>query len=165
MILIGIGSNLPTEAGPPIATCIRALERLNERGIAVTRCSPWYETAPVPISDQPWFANGVAEVETTLAPIWLLEVLQAIEHDFGRVRGIENAPRTLDLDLLAYNEVVLDVERLILPHPRLQDRAFVLQPLCDMAPDWRHPTLGLTAAELLSRLQPGQVLRRFHGNP
>lgn len=165
MILIGIGSNLASVAGPPIATCTQALVHLMSLGVNVVSRSPWYETAPVPVSDQPWFANGVVEVTTNLEPLALLDVLQAVEAEFGRVRGEKDAARTLDLDLLAYNHVIFDNPRLILPHPRLHERAFVLFPLRDLAPNWRHPRLGLTAMEMADRLPPGQQLRRFGGNP
>ena len=165
MILIGIGSNLPSLAGPPVVTCTRALVHLASLGVETVACSPWYETAPVPVSDLPWFANGVADVTTNLSPAALLGVLQAVEGEFGRVRSGKDAARTLDLDLLAYNDVISDDPRLILPHPRIQDRAFVLWPLRDVAPAWRHPVLGLTAVEMASRLPPGQDLRRFRGNP
>jgi len=165
MILIGIGSNLPSLAGPPVATCMKALMHLTSLGVEVVAHSPWYETAPVPVSDQPWFANGVIEVTTDRDPMELLGVLQAIEAEFGRVRSVKDAARTLDLDLLAYHDVISEDSRLILPHPRMQDRAFVLWPLRDLAPTWRHPVLGLTATEMADRLQPGQDLRRFGGNP
>ena len=165
MILIGIGSNLPSIAGSPIETCTKALVHLSSLGMQIIARSPWYETAPVPVSDQPWFANGVAEVGTNLDPLALLGILQAIEAEFGRVRGEKDAARTLDLDLLTYNGVISDDPRLILPHPRIQERAFVLFPLRDLAPGWRHPILGLTATEMADRLQPGQQLRRFGGSP
>ena len=101
----------------------------------------------------------MARVTTALGPEALLKALHGIESGFGRAPGLRNAARPLDLDLLAYDQLMLagDVE---LPHPRLQDRAFVLAPLCDLAPDWRHPRLGLTALELFTRLPPGQDLRR-----
>ena len=165
MILIGIGSNLPSLAGSPIETCTKALVHLASLGVMTIARSPWYETAPVPVSDQPWFANGVAQVATNLAPPALLDVLQAVEGEFGRVRTVKDAARTLDLDLLAYNDTISDDPRLTLPHPRIQERAFVLFPLRDLAPDWRHPLLGLTATEMADRLPPGQQLGRFGGNP
>ena len=108
----------------------------------------------MPASDQPWFVNGVAEVATRLDPAALLVLLHAVEREFGRTRGVANAARVLDLDLLAYGATVADGRNggPILPHPRLHERAFVLVPLVDLAPDWRHPVLGKTATELLRDL-------------
>ncbi len=152
MILIAIGSNLSSVAGTPLQTCNAALKLLPERGIVVTRTSNWYETPPVPVSDQPWFVNGVAIVETTLTPAEVLSVLHDIEQNFSRVRHERNAARTLDLDLLAYGNQVRESGSLVLPHPRLHQRGFVLYPLRDVAPDWVHPILGKTARELAETL-------------
>jgi 2-amino-4-hydroxy-6-hydroxymethyldihydropteridine diphosphokinase len=115
----------------------------------------------VPPSDQPWYVNGVASVETALAPLALLEALLAVEAGFGRRRSVPDAARTLDLDLLDYDGRLCATATLELPHPRLHERRFVLAPLCDIAPEWRHPRLGLTAAELLARLPLGQPIRRL----
>jgi 2-amino-4-hydroxy-6-hydroxymethyldihydropteridine diphosphokinase len=129
-------------------------------GIAVAARSPWYETTPFPPSDQPRFVNGVAAVETRLAPGDLLAALHAIERGLGRVRTVPNAARTIDLDLLDYNGLILDgPEPPILPHPRMGERDFVLRPLADIAPAWRHPVSDLSVGELLARLphDPGLV--------
>ena len=160
-ILIALGANLPTERyGPPRAALEAALAELSRRGVTVVRRSRWYESAPVPLSDQPWFVNGVAEVETTLTPEALLVVLHEVEAAFGRARREKNAPRTLDLDLIAYGEVVRGEEKPpVLPHPRMAARAFVLLPLAEICPDWRHPLLGRTAAELAASLPKGQAIR------
>jgi 2-amino-4-hydroxy-6-hydroxymethyldihydropteridine diphosphokinase len=163
MILIGIGGNLPSPSGGPAATCTAALDALNAKGVQVLARSPWYETAPVPVSDQPWFVNGVAQVAAKLAPEALLALLHAVERDFGRVRGEIGAARPLDLDLLAYNDLIQACDAPLLPHPRLQERAFVLLPLCDIAPEWRHPALGLTARQLADKLPPGQGIRSLTG--
>ncbi len=162
MILIGIGANLPSDAGSPRETCEAALVHLGRLGAAVTARSPWYESAPVPPSDQPWYVNGVASVQTTLSPAGLLAALHLTEAAFGRVRTSVNAARSLDLDLLAYNDEVREVGAPRLPHPRLQDRAFVLYPLRDLAPGWIHPILGETAADLAARLPP-QGIRLLQG--
>lgn len=165
MILIGLGGNLPSPAGEPRHTYLAALARLESAGIAVLGRSPWYESAPVPVpvSDQPWFINGVARLDTDLEPAALLEVLHQIEASFGRRRHTPNASRTLDLDLLAYNDVIREQDPPILPHPRLHERAFVLLPLKDVAPSWRHPVLGLTPAAMLEKLPAGQRIRPLAG--
>lgn len=157
MILIGIGSNLaaPSFASPQ-ETVSAAVAELPEFGIAVARRSRWYLSQPMPPSDQPWYVNGVAAVETALAPAALLASLLAIEARFGRRRSERNAARTLDLDVLDYDGRQCQSERLTLPHPRLHERRFVLAPLVEIAPDWRHPLLRLSARELLARLPPGE---------
>lgn len=163
MILLGLGSNLTTARLTSSQEVLEeSLKALEKRNIRVVRKSSWYRSAPVPPSDQPWFVNGVAEVETDLPPRALLETLHAVEAEYGRVRGARNASRTLDLDLLAYSDCVLhDPGGLQLPHPRLAERAFVLQPLAQLAPEWRHPVSGLTAGEMLAGLPPGQLVERL----
>ena len=162
MILVGIGSNLAAPGyRSPQDTATAALAALPTIGVAVVARSPWYLSEPVPASDQPWFANGVVVVTTELPPPVLLARLLALEARFGRERGARDAARTLDLDLLDYDGRLCSTATLDLPHPRLHERRFVLAPLCDIAPEWRHPRLGLTAAELLARLPPGQPIRRL----
>ena len=158
-ILIGIGANLPSAAhGPPSATCAAALAALAARGLRVLRRSRWYESAPVPPSDQPCYVNGVARVETALPPVGLLALLHDIERDFGRERREINAARVIDRDLLAYGDRV-ETGPPALPHPRLHERAFVLLPLAEVAPGWRHPATGRTVAALIAALPPGQEAR------
>jgi 2-amino-4-hydroxy-6-hydroxymethyldihydropteridine diphosphokinase len=160
VILVGIGSNLATPGfASPLATAAAAVGQMGGIGVAVAGRSRWYLSAPVPTSDQPWYANAVVVVETGLAPAALLAALLALEHRFGRRRGVRNAARTLDLDLLDYDGRQSDDDRLQLPHPRLHERRFVLAPLAEIAPEWRHSRLGLSAAELLARLPPGQPVR------
>ena len=161
MIFIGIGSNLAASGyASPLETGLAALEELAAPHLHVVACSSWYESAPVPASDQPWFANAVAIVDSEREPEFLLDRMQALEDRFGRVRGERNAARTLDLDLIDYDGLILDTPRLVLPHPRMHERRFVLAPLCDLAPGWRHPRFGRTAAALLGALPPGQPVRR-----
>ena len=157
MILVALGSNLAhPQIGPPAAVLDAALDEMLAAGIRVVRVSRYYASAPVPDSDQPWFVNAAAEVETELPPEDLLNALHGIEAAFGRARGEANAARTLDLDLLAYGgEITAPGEHLQLPHPRLAERAFVLLPLMDLAPDWRHPVSGRTVREMLAEL-PGE---------
>ena len=160
-ILVALGANVPTERfGPPRRALEAALAELSRRGVAVVRRSRWYESAPVPESDQPWFVNGVVEVETALGPEALLALLHEVEAVFGRVRREMNAPRTLDLDLIAYGVLVRgEGQPPELPHPRMVGRAFVLLPLAEIRPDWRHPVLDRTAAELAAALPKGQAIR------
>jgi 2-amino-4-hydroxy-6-hydroxymethyldihydropteridine diphosphokinase len=161
-ILIALGANLPTERfGLPRAALESALGELERRGVRILRRSRWYESAPVPVSDQPWYVNGVAEVTAALGPEGLLALLHEVEAAFGRVRREPNAPRTLDLDLIAYGALVRDGAGPppVLPHPRMAGRAFVLLPLAEIRPDWRHPLLGRTAAELAADLPRGQAIR------
>jgi 2-amino-4-hydroxy-6-hydroxymethyldihydropteridine diphosphokinase len=153
-ILIALGANMPSRAGPPAETLKAALTALGEKGAAVLKVSSFLETEAWPDPADPPFTNAVASLQTALQPLALLELLHAIETAFGRVRSRPNAPRTLDLDLLAHGGTVLTGAGLILPHPRLAERRFVLQPLAEVAPDWRHPITGLTPGEMLALL-PG----------
>jgi 2-amino-4-hydroxy-6-hydroxymethyldihydropteridine diphosphokinase len=162
LILIGIGGNLASlRFGAPLDTLTAALVALEAEGIQVATRSAWYRTEPVPRSDQPWFVNAVASLTTHLAARDLLLKLQAVEGQFGRVRSERNAARVLDLDLLDYRGQVTETSSLVLPHPRLHQRRFVLQPLAEIAPDWRHPLSGLTAEQLLSRLVAKQPIERL----
>ena len=159
MILVGIGSNLPSSASDaPEDNCRKALELIGKAGIKVAGVSRFYKTAPVPASDQPWYVNAVASVETDLPPEAVLEKLLEIEAAVGRERAERNAARIVDLDLLAYDNRVLDGDRLTLPHPRLPERAFVLLPLKDIAPDWVHPVTKQSLAGLVGALDPAQKI-------
>jgi 2-amino-4-hydroxy-6-hydroxymethyldihydropteridine diphosphokinase len=157
-VLIALGGNLPSRLGGPRATLEAALAALEEAGVRILKRSSWYTSAPVPASGQPWFVNGVVMAETALDPARLLEVLHGIEAAFGRVREEKNAARTLDLDLLAHGNTVQAAQDPILPHPRLQERAFVMVPLAEIAPEWRHPVLGRSAAEILAAIPAGPDL-------
>ena len=154
-IFIGAGANLahPTY-GSPRGTLEAAFRELEGRGVRVQRVSPWYRTAPVPASDQPWYQNAVVEVVTAVGPDRLLATLHEVEEAFGRVRTVANAARMIDLDLLDFRgEIVPESPgRATLPHPRLAARAFVLRPLADLAPDWRHPVTGEPIQGLLAAL-------------
>jgi 2-amino-4-hydroxy-6-hydroxymethyldihydropteridine diphosphokinase len=162
VILIGIGGNLESaQFGPPRDTLTAALAALKEKRIRILTRSGWYHTEPVPRSDQPWFVNAVVSLATELGAKDLLNALQATERQFGRVRGEPNAPRILDLDILDYQGEVMDTTSLVLPHPRLHERRFVLIPIAEIAPDWRHPILELAAAQLLARLSSEQQIEHI----
>ena len=152
---IALGANLPSPAGPPDATLAAALQQIASLGRIVARSS-LYSTEPVGLADQPRFLNAVIALETDLAPHTLLDDLLFIERFFGRDRSasIPNGPRTLDLDILLYGDLILTEPGLEIPHPRLAERAFVLVPLAEIAPDLRVPPSGLTASQLLASLDP-----------
>jgi 2-amino-4-hydroxy-6-hydroxymethyldihydropteridine diphosphokinase len=154
MILIALGANLPSPAGAPTETLRAALARLARDGVNLVRVSRFYRTQAWPDPADPEFVNAVAQVTAALPPAALLARLHDIEAAFGRERSTKNAPRTLDLDLLDYDGRV-EVGPPVLPHPAIAERAFVLRPLAEIAPDWRHPVSGLTAGALLSRLADG----------
>jgi len=170
LIIIGLGANLPGPAsGPPRATCGAALEALEAAGIRVVRRSRWYHSPPQPISDQPWFVNGAAVVETDLAPSDLMGLLLETETALGRERGgrerggrerrVRNAARVLDLDLIAYHDLVQaeTASAPALPHPRLDGRAFVLLPIAEIAPEWTHPATGAAVRDLIAALPADQT--------
>jgi 2-amino-4-hydroxy-6-hydroxymethyldihydropteridine diphosphokinase len=158
VILVAIGANLPGPDGAPaLETCRRAAATLDRLpGLRLRALSRWFATAPVPPTPGvPDYVNGVALLAPRPGaappdPAALLAALQAIEAEFGRVRPYPNAPRTLDLDLLDLDGLVRAGPDPVLPHPRMQGRAFVLAPLCDIAPGWVHPVLGGRAADLLA---------------
>jgi 2-amino-4-hydroxy-6-hydroxymethyldihydropteridine diphosphokinase len=155
MILIALGANLPSPAGEPAETLRAALQALGARGVVVRAVSKFYATRAWPDPSDPPFVNAVAHVETALQPAALLAVLHNVETAFGRRRGERNAPRTLDLDLLDY-EGRLEAGPPALPHPRMAERGFVLIPLSDIAPDWRHPFTGRSVQSLIADLSQEQ---------
>ncbi len=120
--------------------------------INVLAVSSFYRTAPVGMVDQDWFINGALLCETTLMPEELLGVVRGIENDFGRLRKIRWGPRTLDLDILAFDDESMELPDLTVPHPRLHERRFVLLPLAEIVPSWTHPVLKLSIPEMLDRI-------------
>jgi 2-amino-4-hydroxy-6-hydroxymethyldihydropteridine diphosphokinase len=152
MIYVALGASVPSAVGPPQVTLRRALEAMPRHGIQVLAVSSFYRSEAWPNPADPPFVNAVAEVKTRLMPGQLLRALLVIEKAFGRVRKRSNEPRTLDLDLVDYGGLVSDAEQLMLPHPRMHERAFVLRPLADIAPAWRHPDTGEPISVLLGNV-------------
>lgn len=157
---IALGSNLSSRFGDPAANLREGLRRLADLG-TVTAASSFYETDPVGYTDQPRFTNAAALLETELSPLDLLRAVLATERSMGRVRGADTppkGPRVIDLDLLLYEDdqghsLVLDDPELVLPHPELEHRAFVLMPLSEIAPRMQVPPQGISVAELAASLQ------------
>ncbi|MBT3170209.1 MAG: 2-amino-4-hydroxy-6-hydroxymethyldihydropteridine diphosphokinase [Rhodospirillaceae bacterium] len=168
MIFIALGANLETERyGPPERGLQAALRRLQEMEANPGRRSSWYRSAPVPAASQPWFINGVAELDCHLSPAALMALLLSVEAEFGRRRSVPNAARVLDLDLIDFGGKILeksadnDGPALQLPHPRLAERAFVLLPLAEIAPNWRHPINRRHIDDLIADLPPDQQIERI----
>ncbi len=157
---IGMGANLDDRADVLRRAAV-ALDR--DDRLEVKAVSPVYETAPVGVTAQPMFLNAVLAAETDLDPHALLECLLAVERGFGRVRGQRWGPRLLDLDILLYENDIVQGRGLEIPHPRLHERAFVLVPLCDLAPCGLHPLFNKTFSELAETIVPTQEVRKLDG--
>ncbi len=181
IVYLGLGSNL----GDRGASLREARRRIASLGLKITQASSVYETEPVGFRDQPWFLNQVIEVDTTgvrflrpdaeidsakedlLEAAALLDALLEIEREMGRQRTVTDGPRVIDIDLLLYGDRVFyqnekkETPRLIIPHPRMHLRRFVLEPLCEIAPDRIHPSLNKTCRQLLDDLDDTSVIRLF----
>jgi len=160
---IGLGSNLGgAEFDGPRGVLEAAISEMPNMGISVKKISPFYESAPVPVSDQPWFVNAVAMVETPLSARDLLHNLHEIEARLGRKRRIRWEARIIDLDIIAFEAQITPTagkwpdgapKEMIIPHPRLHERLFVLKPLMDISPAWVHPAMGVSVTELYGRVK------------
>jgi 2-amino-4-hydroxy-6-hydroxymethyldihydropteridine diphosphokinase len=157
---LALGSNLGNRE-QHLQTCIDAM---NAPDLRVVRTSSAYETAPRDFLDQPWFLNLVLECETELFPLQLLKRTQKIEKQLGRQRIVRKGPRTIDIDVLLFGNFVIDQPHLQVPHPRMIERRFVLEPLADLAPDLRHPVTRRTIKELLASTKD-QALRKVAWRP
>ncbi len=156
MILIALGSNITGPWGSPAETLDRAVEEIAANGADVLARSSWIETKPYGVSDQPGFVNGAIEIKTTLPPEELLVMLHGIEIAAGRKRREKWGPRTLDLDIIAYDDVIMNGGdnslNLTLPHNDLHHRSFVLLPVRELNPSWQHPVSGKTVTQMLDEL-------------
>lgn len=167
MILIGLGSNLSGEEfDSPKAVLEAALAEMAGCDIVVTQLSRFYQSEPVPASDQPWFVNAVAAVETDLSADSLLKRLHEIEATLGRQRRVRWEARVIDLDILAFHDQILPsaakwsesgqniaAKEIVIPHPRLHERLFVLKPLSDICPDWTHPVIGKSVRDFMATVE------------
>ena len=154
-VYLSLGSNL----GDREEHLRQAIERLDRAGARVVRRSSIYETEPRDLRDQPWFLNLVVESETALFPLQLLSAIQKIERELGRQRITPKGPRTIDIDILLYGNFTIRTNVLEVPHPRLSQRRFVLEPLAELAPSLRHPVSHKTIRDLLAGVA-GQIVKR-----
>ncbi len=175
--VIALGANLSLRESGPKVTLQRGIDAISRHGVVIRAVSRFFETPCFPVGVGPDYVNAAALIETDKSPEELLHLLHEVEHEFGRERVQRWGMRTLDLDLVCYDDLILPdraeyerwlalapeaqkqqaPEQLILPHPRLQDRAFVLVPMADVAPDWRHPVLGRTVTEMLADLPTADI--------
>lgn len=144
-VYLSLGSN----RGDRRMQLAKALEHLGESGVQMLRVSNLYKTEPVDFQPQAWFVNCVAEVRTDLMPVQLLRVCQSVERALGRRPGVSKGPRPLDIDILLYEGAVIHSRELTIPHPRMEERRFVLVPLCELAPTLRHPLTQRSVREML----------------
>ena len=161
MILVAIGSNLSSkEFGKPIDNCYEVLKVLSKMFI-LKKKSSFYKSEPIPKSNQPWYVNGVIEIASSADPHKILEILLNIENSFGRQRKKKNESRVIDLDLLSYNDKLIETNSLVLPHPRMHLRNFVLKPILDIDPNWIHPLLKKTVKELIKEIDNIQKIKKI----
>jgi 2-amino-4-hydroxy-6-hydroxymethyldihydropteridine diphosphokinase len=153
-IFLGLGSNI----GDRAAYLKEAIKLI---GLPIVAISSVYESEPVDYLNQPWFLNRILQCETTFHPLNLLQECQKVETELGRTREISKGPRTIDIDLLFYNEEIISTPDLTVPHPAIPQRRFVLIPMSEIAPDFVHPQLKLTIRELLERCPDNSVVKRI----
>jgi 2-amino-4-hydroxy-6-hydroxymethyldihydropteridine diphosphokinase len=155
LVYLSLGSNV----GDRESQLHDAIRRLDQAG-RVVAVSSFYETEPVEFTEQPWFLNCAVALETEKTPEQVMTILLGIERDMGRQRTREKGPRSIDIDILLFGDTVMDLPELTIPHPAMHERRFVLEPLAEIAPEAKHPTLKKTIRELLEGLPAGQSVRR-----
>ena len=157
MILIAIGSNLDSDLyGFPLENCVNVINFLRKY-FFVIKVSKFYETEPIPKSNQPWYVNGVVEIKTNLKPKDIIKKLFFIESHFGRIRKLRNEPRVIDLDLIDYSSKILNSKKIVIPHPRAHQRRFVMEPLAELKTDWVHPILRMDVNKILKKLKNQKI--------
>jgi len=159
LVIVAIGGNLPGPEGSILGNLESALQQFPLSELKITQRSSWWRSRAWPDPSAPDYINGVVIVETALEPLQVLAQLAEIEARFGRLRGEANAPRSLDLDLIAHGRTQMRSEALTLPHPRANDRLFVMGPLAEIAPEWKCPNTGLSASQLASQASVGRDAR------
>jgi 2-amino-4-hydroxy-6-hydroxymethyldihydropteridine diphosphokinase len=152
-IYLSLGSNIGDREG----NLRQAVERLASLDVRVLHASRIYETEPLDYKNQAWFLNQVVEAETALFPMQLLTRIGRVERELGRVRAVPKGPRTIDIDILFYAAAVVETARLEIPHPRIAERRFVLEPLAELAPDLRHPVTHRSVRQMLESAPPAVV--------
>ena len=159
MIYIGIGSNLIGKKNEsPLENCLKAVDEIKKE-VNILRVSSWYKSEPIPISNQPWFVNGVIEINTNKTSLDLLDFIINIEKIFGRERKGKNEARIIDLDIIDYKKKIVYVkDRLVIPHPRMHKRLFVLLPLKELNPKWLHPIKKKLISNLIKDLKIKQKI-------
>jgi 2-amino-4-hydroxy-6-hydroxymethyldihydropteridine diphosphokinase len=158
VVYLSLGSNV----GDRAANLHTAIEKIKTIG-DVRAVSAFYETEPVEMTAQPWFLNCVVKLETEKMPRQLIAAILNLEQEMGRQRKQFKGPRSIDIDILLFGSSIVEIKGLTIPHPRMHERRFVLEPLAEIAPDARHPALKRTARELRDSLPPGQMVKRFAG--
>ena len=157
MILIAFGSNLESKIyGSPINNCKQGIE-LIKKNFYVSKVSRFYETEPIPKSNQNWYVNGVIKIATTLNPYDILRRLLYLEKSLCRKRKLKNEPRIIDFDLLCFGNKIIKGKNLEIPHPRMHQRSFVMKPICDIDCNWVHPKFKLSAKVLLKKLAKQKI--------
>jgi 2-amino-4-hydroxy-6-hydroxymethyldihydropteridine diphosphokinase len=156
IVYLSLGSNL----GDRAANLQQALNKLGEIG-KVTSVSSFYETEPIELTSQPWFLNCAAKLDTEKMPRQLMAAILALEQDMGRQRKQKKGPRIIDIDILLFGSTIIDIAALTVPHPKLHERRFVLEPLAEIAPEVRHPVFKRTIREMRDALPAGQTVKKL----